>query len=135
MNLFSLASVVVLAAHTQPNRIDQIRSQGNAVERIYLSAGLATVVEFPKPVIEVRVGNPRSIKVQISQVSPKELTLNLKPGVPQSSNLIVRSGKRMYVLDIVASKVTHQDYVKVRGSSTPQTQQNPTVISSKRIAP
>ncbi|MBX2994914.1 MAG: hypothetical protein KF681_08830 [Bdellovibrionaceae bacterium] len=50
----------------------------------------------------------------ISAVSPKELTLTMNQSIP--SNLLIRAGKRMYVFDVVPSKTTHQDYVKVSGA-------------------
>ena len=134
MWLTSLTVSLALAL-ASPSRVEQLRSAGSAVEVVQITPGLVTVLEFPKPIIEVRVGDPKSLKVQISSVSPKELTLSLKSIQASSTNLIVRSGKRMYVLDIVASKAVHKDLVRIRGGNTPSTSSSAQLITQKKIAP
>lgn len=73
------------------SRISSIYKDLGKSHKIYLHAGLITVVEFPQNILEVRLGNPKSIKAQISQVSPRELTLFLSQQSVEPTNLIVKA--------------------------------------------
>lgn len=96
-------------------RISSIYKDLGKVEKVYLHAGLITLIEFPEPIIEVRLGNNKAIRVEVSQVSPKEITIYLLNQNVSPTNLIVRSNQRVYIFDIVPSNATHQDYVRVLG--------------------
>lgn len=109
-------SLLVSSALAQTERVSTVNHNLSTVDKIYVTAGLASVVEFPKNIIEVRVGDSQSVKAIISQVSPKELTVYLSSTASKASNLIVRADKRMYVFDVVPSTTNHQDYVKIKGS-------------------
>jgi len=124
----SLADVPRLSSHN---------ADLSSVDKIFLSPGLVTLLEFPQNIIEVRVGNPKSIKALISTVSPKELTLFLSSSMSIPSNLIVRSEKRIFVFDIVPSKTTHQDYYKISGAyGSPSYDPNKQhLISSSPLSP
>lgn len=103
-------------AFAQTERVSSVNYNLSTVDKIYVAAGLASVIEFPKNIIEVRVGDSQSVKALISQVSPRELTVYLSSTASKASNLIVRADKKVYVLDIVPSTSNHQDYVKIKGS-------------------
>lgn len=103
-------------AFAQVDRLSLTQVNLSQVDKIYLSPGLVSVLEFPQNIIEVRVGNPKSVKAIISQVSPKELTVYLSSGSSSPSNIIVRSEKRVFVFDVVPSRIHHQDYVRIRGA-------------------
>ena len=113
-------------------RLTSSQQDLSQISTIYLSPGLVSLLEFPNNIIEVRVGNPRSVKALISQVSPKELTVYLTGDVSAPCNLIVRAEKRVFVFDVVPSKSNHQDYIRIRGTfGTPDFVQ--TQVVSKRI--
>lgn len=114
MKFFDLLLLAV--CHAGPARISSMTKDLGSAERIHLSAGLVSVIEFPRPVGEVRVGDPASLKAQISTVSPKELTIYLSGSQASPTNLIVRADRRVYVFDIIPSRAIHQDYLKVRGA-------------------
>lgn len=109
-------SLLIPLAFADVGRLLSSQSDLSKVDKIYLSPGLVSLIEFPQNIIEVRVGNPRSVKALISQVSPKELTVYLTSGTSAPSNLIVRAEKRVFVFDVVPSKSNHQDYIKIRGA-------------------
>lgn len=111
-----LIFIVPAIAWGSLNRISSNHQDLSKVEKIFVSPGLVSMVEFPQNIIEVRVGSPETLKAVISQVSPKELTLYLSSSAASPSNLIVRSEKRIFVFDIVPSKSNHQDYIKIRGA-------------------
>ncbi len=97
-----------------PKRISSIIKDLGKVEKVYLYPGLISVIEFPHPLIEVRLGNPRALKVEISQVSNRELTLHLTGLAAKATNLIVRSNQKLYIFDVIPSRVSHQDYIQVK---------------------
>lgn len=106
----------IATAFAQTSRISATNYNLSSVDKVYVSAGLVTVLEFPQNIIEVRVGDIQSVKAIISQASPKELTVYLSSSVAHASNLIVRAEKKVYVFDIVPSTANHQDYIKIKGS-------------------
>lgn len=109
-------SILLNLAFAQTPRISSTNHNLSAVDKIYVSAGLVSVLEFPQNIIEVRVGDVSSVKAIISQTSPKELTVYLSNSAAKASNLIVRAEKKVYVFDIVPSTTSHQDYIKIKGS-------------------
>ncbi|MBC7429998.1 MAG: hypothetical protein H7336_15395 [Bacteriovorax sp.] len=107
--------------------------------KIYLRPGLITVLELPHPILEVRIGNPNDLKVVISGVSPRELTLYFKNSHANITNLIVKSDRKNYVFDVIPSSRTHQDYIKISGgigslnSSTPLIREDSRSISPEKV--
>lgn len=117
-------------------RISSVYKDLGQVQKIYLHAGLISVVEFPQSIIEVRLGNPKSIKAHISSVSTKELTLYLNQQSVEPTNLIVKSDKRVYVFDVIPSRGSHQDYIKISGSyGTPELSEARSPVSIQVLAP
>jgi hypothetical protein len=114
MNFFKILLVTSLC-WADPARISKIDKNLNEVDRIYLAPGLVSVIEMPGPILEVRVGDPRSVRVLLSSVSPKEMTLALGHPRASATNLIVRTDKRAFVFDLLPSRSNHQDFIKVRG--------------------
>lgn len=109
-------NLLFLTAFAQTDRISTVSHDLANVDKIYVAAGLVSVLEFPQNIIEVRVGDLSSVKAVISQVSPKELTIYLSSSESKATNIIVRAEKKVYVFDIVPSNSSHQDYVKIRGT-------------------
>lgn len=129
-------SLIITTVFAQTERISSVNHNLSSVDKVYIAAGLASVVEFPKNIIEVRVGDNQSVKALISQVSPKELTIYLSSTASKASNLIVRADKKVYVFDIVPSTTNHQDYVKIKGSfGSPNYNGAYTKLQSGKIEP
>lgn len=123
-------------AFAQTPRISSTNHDVSAVDKVFVSAGLVTVLEFPQNIIEVRVGDLNSVKAIISKTSPKELTVYLSSSSSRASNMIVRADKKIYVFDIVPSKSNHQDYIKIRGSyGSPSILQHAYTSQSFKIEP
>lgn len=116
MLFFSLLLSLAMAG---PRRISQSSVDLSETASIKMTHGLVTVIEFPKPIIEVRVGNAAILKAQISSVSPKELTLSLVSSELWPTNLVVRSDRRVYVFDVFPNLASHQDYIRVNGYGSP----------------
>lgn len=108
-----LFSLLFQPAFADVQRIESRIQHLSSTSRIYMKFGLISVVEFPQNIIEVRIGNPNFLKAVISQASPRELTLYYKINSTAATNLIVKSDKKIYVLDVIPSKNNHQDFVKI----------------------
>ncbi|WP_413578597.1 hypothetical protein ACLVWU_08675 [Bdellovibrio sp. HCB290] len=97
-------------------RIVSINKDLSEVKKIYLHAGLVSTVEFQDAITSVKIGNGSSFKVEISPSNPKEVTLRLVSQRSEPTNLLVRVEKKVFIFDLIPSRNTHQDYVKVSGS-------------------
>lgn len=129
-------SLLLPMAFAQTDRISTVSHNLANVDKIYVAAGLVSVLEFPQNIIEVRVGDLSSVKAIISQVSPKELTIYLSSTASKATNIIVRAEKKFYVFDIIPSTSNHQDYVKIRGTfGSPSFKGNFTNQQSVKIEP
>lgn len=81
-----------------------------------MTPGMATLIEFPGAVTGIRLGNPDDVQYFRPESPENEVTLVLKSSAAQPTNLIVRSGKRKYVFDIIPSRTVHQDTIEVVGA-------------------
>lgn len=84
--------------------------------RILVGPGRISILVFPEPVAEAKVGAPDRLKVVTSTTDPKELTIFWVQRGAYETNLIVRTVRRVFVFDIVPSLSRHQDFVRVRGA-------------------
>jgi hypothetical protein len=78
--------------------------------------GLATLIELPEAVTGVRLGNPDLVQYYKPNSPNNEVTLVLKSELKTPTNLIIRSGRKKYVFDIIPSKNIHQDLIEVISS-------------------
>jgi len=99
-----------------PRRISSAVVDLGRVTPIYMVAGLATMIEIPGPVTGIRIGNPDSVSYFRPERPENEVTLVLKSTDSPPTNLIIRSGKRKYIFDLVPSKTLHQDAVEIIGA-------------------
>jgi hypothetical protein len=104
------------AALARPRRISSQVIDLAKVHPIYMVAGMATLIELPGPVTGIRTGNPDDLQYFRPDKPDNEVTVLLKNAKAQPTNLILRSGKRKYVFDIVPSTSVHQDTVEVVGA-------------------
>lgn len=131
-----LFKIFIAMAFANTPRIESKHIDLSLASKVYLRPGLVSVFEFPQNIIEVRVGNPNELKVLISQVSPRELTVYFKNSRVSPSNIIVRSDKKVYVFDVIPSTSRHQDFIKIRGGfSAPIDSTGVTLIDNITISP
>lgn len=130
-----LAAPLIANAVTGTSRIESTYKDLGSVQKIYLSSGLFSVIEFPKPITEV-IGQTKYLKVDISPTTPNAMTVFLLMPTNQPQNLIVRSEKRVYIFDIIPSRNTHQDYVKISGAfGGPSLSTTKTLLDSRELNP
>lgn len=99
-----------------PRRISSKVVDLGKVQPIHMVAGMATLIEIPGPVTGIRTGNPDAIQYFRPDKPENEVTLVLRSGDVSPTNLIIRSGRRKYVFDIIPSPRVHQDTVEVVGA-------------------
>lgn len=98
-----------------PRRISSKLVDLGKVYPIYMVAGMATLIEIPGPVTGIRTGNPDSIQYFRPDKPENEVTVVLQNENAKPTNLILRSGKKKYVFDLVPSRSIHQDTLEVIG--------------------
>lgn len=98
-----------------PRRISSKLIDLGKVYPIYLVAGMATLIELPGPVTGIRTGNPDAIQYFRPDKPENEVTVVLQNQDAKPTNLILRSGKKKYVFDLVPSRSIHQDTLEVIG--------------------
>lgn len=112
--------IVLLSAGATPLRISSIIVNLSEPTRVFLSPGLACQIRFPEEVGDVSQGSPEAdLLVLRSPAEPKRLTLILKSPKARPSNVIVTSGGKTFVFDVIPSpkgKFVHQDLVEISGS-------------------
>jgi hypothetical protein len=113
--LFAVLFSLDAFAASAPRRISSKLIDLGKVYPIYMVAGMATLIEFPGPVSGIRTGNPDSIQYFRPDKPENEVTIVLQNQNAKPTNLIVRTGKKKYVFDIVPSKTVHQDTLEVIG--------------------
>ncbi len=104
-----------IAQAQPPRRISSKLIDLGKVYPIYMVAGMATLIELPTPVTGIRTGNPDAIQYFRPDKPENEVTVVLKNQAAKPTNLILRSGKKKYVFDLVPSKTIHQDTIEVLG--------------------
>lgn len=85
-------------------------------QRVSISPGRVSVLRLPEPIAEAKVGSPSHLKAVLSASDQSELTLFWVAPKPPTTNLIVRTTKRIFVFEILPTLSRHQDYLKVRGA-------------------
>jgi len=101
---------------TLPKRISSRNVDLGRVHRVYMVPGMATMIEIPGPVTGIRMGNPEEISYFRPDKPENEVTLVLKTAGARPTNMIIRSGKRKYVFDLIPSNTTHQDTIEIVGA-------------------
>jgi hypothetical protein len=99
-----------------PRRISSKYVDRGRPQTIYMVAGMATLIELPTPINQVRVGNADDVQYTKPDQPENEITLFLKSAQAKPTNLFLISGKSKYIFDIVPSKSIHQDYIEIIGS-------------------
>lgn len=115
------------------DRVSKIYFESDEVKRIFLTPGLVSTLEFPAQVMEVKLGNPQDIKVQIGKINPREITVILNGKTPFGSNMFVRSENKVFLFDVIPSSSRHQDYVQVFGRIRVANSEMKEISSSKSV--
>jgi hypothetical protein len=99
-----------------PKRISSQIANLGKVQPIYMTPGLVSLIEIPGKITGIRLGNPNSLEYFQPENPDNEVTLILKGTQAKPTNLIIRSGKKKYVFDVIPSNKVHQDTLEILGS-------------------
>ena len=105
--LFSLS----LEARTESVKF-LIASEKKA-ETLFLFPGRVSLLNLPCPVTKALVGSPKDIKAEVDKQSPQDAHILLKKWRSEPSNLILKCSDRVFLFNIIPTKKSHYDYVKV----------------------
>ena len=103
------------SVHALPRRISSQLMDLGRVYPIFMVSGMATLIELPGPVTGIRTGNPDSIQYFRPEKPENEVTIVLQNDKAKPTNLILRSGKKKYIFDIVPNPSIHQDLIEIVG--------------------
>lgn len=101
-----------------PRRISSRVVDLGKVHTLRISVGMATLVELPAPIGGKISGSPESDLMVLNGPQPNQIILELKRFDARPTNLILVSGKRKVVFDIIPSdpkRPTHQDIYEISG--------------------
>jgi len=99
---------------------------------IRMTAGRATVVDFPCEVLPTILGLTNDIVAKVGPDSLKTLTLWVHSDVSQSTNMIVKCEGEVFVFDILPNRQNHQDYINIQHSYDGRRRATRTLIASSK---
>lgn len=97
-------------------RITEKTASRDKVMKIYLSPGRSSILEYPCHITKAVSGAGEDIELVVGSSQANEIDIWLKSSRSQPTNLIVRCQERVFVSDIIPSKINHQDYVKIHSA-------------------
>ena len=83
---------------------------------IYLTPGRSAVIDFPCAVTKASGGTGGDLHTTLATSLGNEVDLSLDSEASRPTSLIVRCKERVFVFDIIPSKNTHQEYIKIKES-------------------
>ena len=101
-----------------PRRISSRVVDLGKVHTLRMSVGMATLVELPAPISGKISGSPEADLMVLNGPESTQIILELKRAEARPTNLILVSGKRKVVFDIIPSDQshpTHQDVYEISG--------------------
>lgn len=102
-----------LSAQAKVDRISDIEFDISKPQPLYMAPGRSTVVDFPCEIEHTILGLHNDIRVEVGPNSSKSIIIWLSNDFSQSTNLIIRCDRKVFVLDVIPSVNTHQDYLRV----------------------
>lgn len=99
-----------------PPRVSVQTYQQGSIMPIFLTPGRSSVIDFPCPVTKASGGTGGDLHTILATSLGNEVDLSLDSSVSQPTSLIVRCKEQVFVFDIIPSKNTHQEYVKIKES-------------------
>ena len=113
--IFVMLAAPHAKAEDAPSRIQSQIVDLGQVHAIHMAVGMVTLIQIPNAVTGIRIGNPDAVQYTRPDKPENEVTLVLKDANAKPTNLIIRSGKRIYVFDIIPSASVHQDLIEIMG--------------------
>ncbi len=88
-------------------------SKEKKLETVFLFPGRVSLFNLPCSVTKALIGSPNDIKVEVDKLNPKDTHVLLKKWRAQPSNLILKCNETVFLFNLIPSKSSHSDYVRV----------------------
>ena len=82
---------------------------------LFLFPGRVSLLTLPCSITKALLGSPEDIKAEIDKHNKKEVHILLRKWQSKPSNLILKCRNKVFLFNLIPSKNTHYDYVKVLG--------------------
>ena len=135
-NKFILFSLLFFLFFKEESRAESVRFLIASEERpvtLFLFPGRVSLLSLPCVITKALTGSPNDIKTEVDELSPKDAHILLKKWKSQPSNLILKCSGRVFLFNILPTKKSHYDYVRVlshRENSTPFKVKSPLLNTS-----
>ena len=104
---------------------------------IYMTAGRATLLDFPCDITPTILGLTNDITATIGPDNKNTMTLWVNSDGSQPTNMIVKCNDEVFVFDILPNRSNHQDYINIVDYYDGRFRKNRKLISSswsKKVA-
>ena len=82
-------------------------------ETLFLFPGRVSLLSLPCFITKALTGSPNDIQTEVDSLSPTDAHILLKKWKSQPSNLILKCNDRVFLFNIIPTKKSHYDYVRV----------------------
>lgn len=106
-----IACLVIREA--SPESVKFIMTSEKKPETLFLFPGRISLLHLPCPITKAIVGSPSDIKAEVDSFSPKDAHVLLKKWRSEPSNLILKCSDKVFVFNLMPSRKSHYDYIKV----------------------
>ncbi len=111
-------------------RIDEVAVDLKKTFPIYIHPGRTTTLDLPCSISYAIPGPNGDVKVEIGPDRDSSLLIWLTSRASAPTNLTVRCEDRVIVFDIIPSRASHQDYLKIKSISNGQIYKKPIYSSA-----
>ena len=111
--IFILFASSLFVKEARPESVKFILSSEKKPESLFLFPGRVSLLSLPCPITKAITGSSNDIKVEIDKLSPMDAHILLKKWRSDPSNLILKCSDRVFLFNLMPSKKSHYDYIKV----------------------
>ena len=88
---------------------------------IFLFPSRVSLLSLPCSITKALIGSPNDVKAEVDKLNFQDVHILLKKWGSKPSNLILKCKSKVFLFNLIPSKNTHFDYIKVLAhiSSTP----------------
>ena len=110
---FSLLFPLFLSRTVSSESVKFILASEKKPETLFLFPGRVSLLSLPCPITKAIAGSPNDIKTEIDKFNPNEAHILLRKWRSEPSNLILKCQDKVFVFNLIPTRKSHYDYVKV----------------------
>ena len=85
------------------------------LKTLFLFPGRVSLLTLPCPITKALLGSAEDIKAEVDKHNKREVHILLRKWQSKPSNLILKCRNKVFLFNLIPSKNTHYDYVRVLG--------------------